>query len=94
MSNIQKQHKISPAIAWLTIQKFIIFYCPLDGEHTNRHYLLFPGIFCVPAFLMDFYEQNLFSMISGIGDVIGHHHGKLEGQCILKGTDIQAKPLL
>lgn len=34
MSNIQKQHKISPAIAWLTIQKFIIFYCPLDGEHT------------------------------------------------------------
>ena len=37
MSNIQKQHKISPAIAWLTIQKFIIFYCPLDGEHTNQH---------------------------------------------------------
>lgn len=36
MSNIQKQHKISPAIAWLTIQKFIIFYCPLDGEHTNQ----------------------------------------------------------
>ena len=36
MSNIQKQHKISPAIAWLTIQKFIIFYCPLDGEHTNH----------------------------------------------------------
>ena len=35
MSNIQKQHKISPAIAWLTIQKFIIFYCPLDGEHTR-----------------------------------------------------------
>ena len=34
MSNIQKQHKISPAIAWLTIQKFIIFYCPLDGKHT------------------------------------------------------------
>ena len=34
MSNIQKQHKISPAIAWLTIQKFIIFYCPLDREHT------------------------------------------------------------
>ena len=34
MSNIQKQHKLSPAIAWLTIQKFIIFYCPLDGEHT------------------------------------------------------------
>ena len=37
MSNIQKQHKISPAIAWLTIQKFIIFYCPLDGEHTTFH---------------------------------------------------------
>ena len=36
MSNIQKQHKISPAIAWLTIQKFIIFYCPLDGEHTRN----------------------------------------------------------
>ena len=35
MSNIQKQHKISPAIAWLTIQKFILFYCPLDGEHTT-----------------------------------------------------------
>ena len=35
MSNIQKQHNISPAIAWLTIQKFIIFYCPLDGEHTK-----------------------------------------------------------
>ena len=41
MSNIQKQHKISPAIAWLTIQKFIIFYCPLDREHTN----LYPGVF-------------------------------------------------
>ena len=37
MSNIQKQHKISPAIAWLTIQKFIIFYCPLDGEHTRNY---------------------------------------------------------
>ena len=42
MSNIQKQHKISPAIAWLTIQKFIIFYCPLDGEHTIPCY----GGFC------------------------------------------------
>ena len=42
MSNIQKQHKISPAIAWLTIQKFIIFYCPLDGEHTkNKKQVLF-----------------------------------------------------
>ena len=40
MSNIQKQHKISPAIAWLTIQKFIIFYCPLDREHTKS-----PGLF-------------------------------------------------
>jgi len=39
MSNIQKQHKISPAIAWLTIQKFIIFYCPLDGEHTTNAWL-------------------------------------------------------
>lgn len=41
MSNIQKQHKISPAIAWLTIQKFIIFYCPLDGEHTKNAEQLF-----------------------------------------------------
>ena len=41
MSNIQKQHKISPAIAWLTIQKFIIFYCPLDGEHTISQGLFF-----------------------------------------------------
>ena len=43
MSNIQKQHKISPAIAWLTIQKFIIFYCPLDGEHTktSRRFLFY-----------------------------------------------------
>ena len=41
MSNIQKQHKISPAIAWLTIQKFIIFYCPLDGEHTKLPGALF-----------------------------------------------------
>jgi len=40
MSNIQKQHKISPAIVWLTIQKFIIFYCPLDGEHTIIYYML------------------------------------------------------
>ena len=52
MSNIQKQHKISPAIAWLTIQKFIIFYCPLDGEHTISrisdsflfNWYVFPGI--------------------------------------------------
>ena len=36
MSTTQKQHKISPAIAWLTIQKFIIFYCLLDREHTKR----------------------------------------------------------
>ena len=42
MSNIQKQHKISPAIAWLTIQKFIIFYCPLDGKHTTPKT---PGVF-------------------------------------------------
>ena len=35
------QTKISPAIAWLTIQKFIIFYCPLDGEHTISQGLFF-----------------------------------------------------
>ena len=35
------QTKISPAIAWLTIQKFIIFYCPLDGEHTTASPLQF-----------------------------------------------------
>ena len=46
MSNIQKQHKISPAIAWLTIQKFIIFYCPLDGEHTTLLAVHFTGNFC------------------------------------------------
>lgn len=47
MSNIQKQHKISPAIAWLTIQKFIIFYCPLDGEHTRSLLAVhFTGNFC------------------------------------------------
>ena len=45
MSNIQKQHKISPAIAWLTIQKFIIFYCPLDGEHTRILIITFSGAF-------------------------------------------------
>ena len=43
MSNIQKQHKISPAIAWLTIQKFIIFYCPLDGEHTKGLFIIGAG---------------------------------------------------
>ena len=47
MSNIQKQHKISPAIAWLTIQKFIIFYCPLDGEHTNYE-TTEEGVFYLP----------------------------------------------
>lgn len=51
MSNIQKQHKISPAIAWLTIQKFIIFYCPLDGEHTTPVKSL-AGSFCLKG------EQN------------------------------------
>ena len=45
MSNIQKQHKISPAIAWLTIQKFIIFYCPLDGEHTKTPGVLYLYMF-------------------------------------------------
>ena len=49
MSNIQKQHKISPAIAWLTIQKFIIFYCPLDGEHTKT----FAGV----SFLAPFWHR-------------------------------------
>jgi hypothetical protein len=53
MSNIQKQHKISPAIAWLTIQKFIIFYCPLDGEHTKvgGSFIGHIGMFIVPAIL-------------------------------------------
>ena len=52
MSNIQKQHKISPAIAWLTIQKFIIFYCPLDGEHTKPVCCSVSGLLCFfnPAF--------------------------------------------
>ena len=45
MSNIQKQHKISPAIAWLTIQKFIIFYCPLDGEYTKLYKREKGGVF-------------------------------------------------
>nr|DAT48822.1 MAG TPA: hypothetical protein [Caudoviricetes sp.] len=44
MSNIQKQHKIPPAIAWLTIQKFIIFYCPLDGDHTSTFLPRFCGL--------------------------------------------------
>ena len=48
MSNIQKQHKISPAIAWLTIQKFIIFYCPLDGEHTTLRFLIQRGVVVIP----------------------------------------------
>ena len=39
------QTKISPAIAWLTIQKFIIFYCPLDGEHTRGAYHYYSGLF-------------------------------------------------
>lgn len=58
MSNIQKQHKISPAIAWLTIQKFIIFYCPLDGEHTI--YLTKDGdSFFVSACFLDEETQKL-----------------------------------
>ena len=48
MSNIQKQHKISPAIAWLTIQKFIIFYCPLDGAHTTLRFLIQSGVVVIP----------------------------------------------
>lgn len=43
-------NKISPAIAWLTIQKFIIFYCPLDGEHTTDN----PG-----AFIVLFWRRNM-----------------------------------
>lgn len=54
MSNIQKQHKISPAIAWLTIQKFIIFYCPLDGEHTK----LAGRYFCYFAWLVAFTNSS------------------------------------
>lgn len=53
MSNIQKQHKISPAIAWLTIQKFIIFYCPLDGEHT-----IYGGFLFVLYFLSGLTEEE------------------------------------
>ena len=52
MSNIQKQHKISPAIAWLTIQKFIIFYCPLDGEHTKVY---LRGIFDTKVYKREHY---------------------------------------
>ncbi len=52
-SNIQKQHKISPAIAWLTIQKFIIFYCPLDGEHTTDGGSLFYPLFNFPNHLVE-----------------------------------------
>ena len=52
MSNIQRQHKISPAIAWLTIQKFIIFYCPLDGEHTIPLAALFFAYLTVGASTM------------------------------------------
>ena len=57
MSNIQKQHKISPAIAWLTIQKFIIFYCPLDGEHTMVH---LRGVFAFQNILLYFYTLNRY----------------------------------
>ena len=65
MSNIQKQHKISPAIAWLTIQKFIIFYCPLDGEHTT----LFVGalfsfyIFRVSQYFDVFYDWLISAIL-------------------------------
>ena len=71
MSNIQKQHKISPAIAWLTIQKFIIFYCPLDGEHTTDEFLTKWGVcflklviyyFCYIA-SMPVYSNNFFFSI-------------------------------
>ena len=73
MSNIQKQHKISPAIAWLTIQKFIIFYCPLDREHTisgwgfistvplrkPRFYAVSGTCFC--RYLSEYSNNDLFS---------------------------------
>ena len=49
------QTKISPAIAWLTIQKFIIFYCPLDGEHTMVH---LRGVFAFQNILLYFYLEK------------------------------------
>ena len=33
----------------------------------------------------------LSALIFGIGNVSGHQHGKLEGQGVLKGTQIQAE---
>ena len=41
------QTKISPAIAWLTIQKFIIFYCPLDGEHTKLKWIFLISVYFI-----------------------------------------------
>ena len=59
MSNIQKQHKISPAIAWLTIQKFIIFYCPLDGEHTkDAHYGVHDDVASVSVSLRSLLDER------------------------------------
>ena len=64
MSNIQKQHKISPAIAWLTIQKFIIFYCPLDGEHTNIRWRYFlDGLPVLGGCLIDDTHKHLRVML-------------------------------
>ena len=53
-----KKHKISPAIAWLTIQKFIIFYCPLDGEHTSLPGAFFQDLFIIlNIFLIDIFPH-------------------------------------
>ena len=81
MSNIQKQHKISPAIAWLTIQKFIIFYCPLDGEHTrqNNFGVYFSHYYNVPiqdasgdyVLQIPLYDMGPFMELTGV---------KVEGQ--------------
>ena len=67
MSNIQKQHKISPAIAWLTIQKFIIFYCPLDGEHTTFRGGLFLCFRYVDCLCLLRGQDNDLSLVNGVG---------------------------
>ena len=38
--------------------------------------------------------RDLFSMIPGVGNVIGYHHGKFKSQCIFEGTDIQPESFL
>ena len=69
------QTKISPAIAWLTIQKFIIFYCPLDGEHTilsmgvlNSHYSFTPPSVTPAIMYLD--KSRYTIMIGTIATVI------------------------